>query len=210
MRLGLPATADELWTQLKAKVRNQIRKGERQEFEVVWGRLELLDDFYQVFSRNMRDLGTPVFGRPLFEHMLLEFGEQSEICVLRDGGKPIAAGILVHGNRVTEVPSASSLREYNTSNANMWMYWQLLRRTVERGQKVFDFGRSSIDSNTFRFKEQWGAKPEPSVWQYFVRQGDADQMRPSRGRFRPFIQIWRRLPVPITRWIGPAIVRGIP
>jgi FemAB-related protein (PEP-CTERM system-associated) len=210
MRLELPATVDQLWARLRAKVRNQVRKGESQSFAVQWGREELLSDFYRVFSHNMRDLGTPVFGCALFCEILAAFPAEAEFCVLRLGGRPVAAALLVHGKRKTDVPSASSLRRYNSTNANMYMYWRLLCRAVERGQDQFDFGRSSPDSGTYRFKEQWGAQPTPSAWQYHIRHGEVDQMRPDNARFGRLIRIWQRLPVPLTRWIGPPIVRGIP
>jgi lipid II:glycine glycyltransferase (peptidoglycan interpeptide bridge formation enzyme) len=111
---------------------------------------------------------------------------------------------------MTQVPSASALREFNSQNVNMLMYWQLLCRSIERGQKKFDFGRSSQESNTFRFKKQWGAEGEPAVWQYYVRKGDISEMRPESKKYRFLIKTWQRLPVPLTRWIGPPIVRGIP
>src|SRR5438046_9703572 len=88
MRLELPATAGALWDQLNAKVRNQVRKGQKGGFTVHWGGAELLDEFYDVFSRNMRDLGTPAFGRRLFAAVLRQFPDQSELCVVRDGGRP--------------------------------------------------------------------------------------------------------------------------
>jgi FemAB-related protein (PEP-CTERM system-associated) len=210
MRLDLPMTSEELWAQLRAKVRNQIRKGESQNFILQWGGQDLLPDFYRIFSHNMRDLGTPAFGHSLFREILAAFAAEAEICVLRLGDRPVAAALLVHSKGTTDVPSASSLRQFNSTNANMFMYWRLLCRAVERGQNRFDFGRSSPGSGTYRFKEQWGARPMPSVWQYHVRKGDIDQMRPDNARFGRLIQVWRRLPLPLTRLIGPAIVRGIP
>ncbi len=210
MRLPLPDSEDELWKRFKPKVRNQIRKGEKHEFTIHFGHLELLEDFYAVFSRNMRDLGTPVFGRSLFRSILGQFPDRAELCVVRQGQRPAAAAILVHGNGMTEVPSASSLRELNRTNVNMLMYWHLLRRTIQREQGVFDFGRSTIDGNTYRFKKQWGAMPEPAVWQYYVRQGDFEAMRRESGSYDRMIRIWQRLPLSLTRLIGPPIVRGIP
>lgn len=210
MRLNLPSTSDELWDGLKAKVRNQIRKARKYEMEILWGTQDLLADFYSVFSTNMRDLGSPVFGQSLFSSILRHFPGDAEFCVIRHGGKPVAAALLVHGEMMTEVPSASSLRSHNSMNPNMLMYWSLLERAVERGQQVFDFGRSSKDSNTFKFKKQWGAEPSPAVWQYYLRKGEARDMRPESGRFDRLISMWKRLPVPVTRLLGPHIVRGIP
>lgn len=210
MRLALPSFPGPLWEELPAKVRNQVRKAEKLGLEVDWGTLDLLDDFYHVFSRNMRDLGTPVYGRALFAAILRHFEQAAEICVVRHNGLAIAAALVVHGKGVTEVPSASSLREHNSTCANMLMYWNLIDRAIERGQAVFDFGRSTLEGNTYRFKKQWGALPEPAIWQYHLRRGSAADMRPDHPRFQPLIRLWQRLPVRVTRWIGPRIVRGIP
>ncbi len=210
MRLPLPATAGQLWEKLPAKVRNQVRKGQKNGMDVTWGGAELLADFYSVFSTCMRDLGTPVYGRRLFREMLRHFPERAEFCVVRDGPKPVASALLLHGWGVTEVPSAACLRQYHPSCINMLMYWHLLQRAVQRGQEVFDFGRSTLDGNTYRFKKQWGAQPEPAVWQYYLRRGSISDMRPDNPRYRRAIHVWQRLPVALTCLIGPAIVRGIP
>jgi FemAB-related protein (PEP-CTERM system-associated) len=210
MRLDLPASPGKLWDTIPSKVRNQVRKGQKSGLTVHWGGANLLDEFYDVFARNMRDLGTPVYGRDLFTATLDTFGDRAEVCVTRRGGTPVAAGLLMHGWGVSEVPSASSLREHNGTCANMLMYWHLLERAVERGQEVFDFGRCTPEGNTYRFKKQWGATPQPAHWQYYLREGRAADMRPENPRYRRAIRVWQRLPVRLTRWIGPAIVRGIP
>jgi FemAB-related protein (PEP-CTERM system-associated) len=210
MRLALPSTGEQLWQQVPSKVRNQVRKGQKQHFVVTWGREELLTDFHAVFGRTMRDLGTPVYGRSLFAAILRQFPERAELCVVRDGAAPVAAALLLHGRGVTEVPSAACLHHYHPRCANMLLYWQLLLRAVERHQAVFDFGRSTRDSTTFAFKKQWGARPEPAEWQYYIRSGTAADMRPDNPRNRGLIRIWQHLPVCLTRLIGPTIVRGIP
>jgi serine/alanine adding enzyme len=159
MRLALPDFPGPLWEGLSAKVRNQVRKAEKSGLTAVRGGEELLPEFYSVFSRNMRDLGTPVYGAELFASALRQFPTDAELFVVRAGRTPVAAALLLHGRGVTEVPSASALRQYNSTCANMLLYWKLLERAVERGQAVFDFGRSTIDGNTYRFKKQWGATP---------------------------------------------------
>src|SRR5262249_12227691 len=152
----------------------QVKKGRKHNLSVVWGNVDILDDFYAVFSRNMRDLGTPVYSRRLFASALEEFPDRAELCVVRDGQQPLAAALLLHGWGVTEVPSASSLRTHNNTCANMLMYYHLLARAVERGQDVFDFGRSTPQGGTYRFKEQWGARPAGSEWQSYLRAGSLE------------------------------------
>lgn len=211
MRLPLPATSQALWDGLKSKLRSQVRKPLNDTRLVAsFGREDELDAFYSVFCRNMRDLGTPPFPKSLFRLMLEVFGDAAEICTVRLDGLPVASGFLLHGPGVTLIPSASALREHNASSCNMLMYWHCLTRSIERGQAVFDFGRSSHESGTYRFKQQWGAQEHPAAWQYYVRRGGAKDMRPDSGKYDRVIAAWQRLPVWVTQLIGPAIVRGIP
>jgi serine/alanine adding enzyme len=210
MRLPLPANTETLWKGFDAKVRNQIRKGEKNDFTVEWGGENLLNDFLAVVGHNMRDLGTPSHGRAFFACILETFGQGAEICLVRAGAIPIAAALLLHGPGVSEVPTASSLREYNATCANMLMYRHLLDRAVTRGQAIFDFGRSTLDGPTFKFKKQWGASPTPACWQYALRGGDVGELRPENPRYRRAIRLWQKLPVRLTRILGPEIVRGIP
>ncbi|MFY8200218.1 MAG: FemAB family XrtA/PEP-CTERM system-associated protein, partial [Pirellula staleyi] len=191
MRLALPSTSEELWSQFKSKLRSQVRNGERNGFLVNWGGAELVDDFYRVFSRNMRDLGTPVYSKKLFRKILEHFPSDAELCCVRTQAEPVAAALLVHGRGVSEVLSASSLRSFSSKNPNMVMYWHLLQRAIARGSQVFDFGRSTINENTFRFKKQWGAVPSAAVWQYYVRKGRCDAVRPENGRFSLAIRTWK-------------------
>jgi len=214
MVLDLPADVDALWKLHNAKVRNQIRKGDKFDLAVEVGGETLLDEFYDVFAINMRDLGTPVYARRLFSEILDRLGNDAELVVVKHDGAAIAGALLIHdaiyGPPSTQVPSASCLRDFNHTNANMWMYQKLLERAIERGSKTFDFGRSSVDSGTYKFKKQWGALPQPTVWQYHVRRGDINAVRPDSPKYRRRIETWQKLPVWLTRLVGPAIVRGIP
>ena len=210
MILPLPANVELLWKAFKPEVRNQIRKGEKHELAAVWGGKELLPEFYSVFARNMRDLGTPVYGKELFANILSTLGERAELCVVRLGNLPVAAALLLHGRDATEVPSASALREHNKTNANMFMYWQLLQRALARGQRAFDFGRSSEGSGTYKFKKQWGAEPQPSVWQYYPRTGDVGDARPDNPKLQRKIEMWKKLPLWLANLAGPRIIRGVP
>jgi FemAB-related protein (PEP-CTERM system-associated) len=210
MRLPLSPTADLLWKRFDPKVRNQIRKGEKNSFRIVWGGVELLEPFYEVITRNMRDLGSPMYGVNLFQEILTTFPAEAEICLVSHENQPVATALLLHGRGVTEVPTASSLKEYNPTSVNMLMYWHLLCRATERGQQVFDFGRCTPEGNTFKFKKQWGAEAVPAVWQYSLNRGEVGEMRPDHPRYRLAIRLWQLLPLSLTRVLGPQIIRGIP
>lgn len=215
MRLALPSSAEQLMASFKSKLRSQVKKASENPFEVRFGGEELLDDFYSIFAHNMRDLGTPVYSKNLFRQTLRSFASsgavsRAELCVVRLNNRPASGGLLVHHAGRTEIPSASALREFNPTNVNMWMYWKLLERAIEKGSKEFDFGRSTAGSGTYKFKEQWGAKAYPAIWQYYVRKGDPSDMKPDSPTKVRFVNLWKKLPLWLTRLVGPSIVRGIP
>ena len=104
MRLQLPDSDEALMASFKSKLRSQIKKSGDYELEVNFGGDELLGDFYDVFARNMRDLGTPVFSRGLFTEILTAFDGDAELCTVHKESKPIAGGLLIHRDGVSEVP----------------------------------------------------------------------------------------------------------
>ncbi|MFP3921277.1 MAG: GNAT family N-acetyltransferase, partial [Dichotomicrobium sp.] len=192
-------------------VRTQIRKADKLGLSVSWGRdNEFICQFYDIFARNMRDLGTPVFPADLFVNIVNVAHADAEFGIVRLEGVPIAACLAIHGDGLTEIPSAASLRAYRKTAANSLMYWNAIERAIARGQSVFDFGRSTIGGATYVFKKKWGAVPHPVTWQYYLRRGDTQAMRPDNKKFALAIRMWQRLPVAATRVLGPMIVRGIP
>ena len=211
MHRPLPAAEDELWSQLGSKLRAQVRRPAKEGAVIKVGQEELLDDFYAVFARNMRDLGTPVYPRVFFNRILAEFRSMSEVVVVYLEDSPVAAGLTLHYKGVTEVPWASSLREANRVGVNMGLYWEMLRRAVSKGCHTFDFGRSSKDSGTYRFKRQWGAAPRQLHWYYWLSSGtEVPRLNPSNPKYQLAISAWQRLPLPVANWLGPKIVRNLP
>jgi FemAB-related protein (PEP-CTERM system-associated) len=211
MRLDLSEAPDLLWKRFPAKLRSQIKRSQQEAMVVRIGRADELDAFYEVFSVNMRDLGTPVYGKAFFASILRELPDSTWICVVYLGDKPVAAGFLMAFRGMLEIPWASSLRRYNRLSPNMLLYWSVLEFACQRGFRVFDFGRSSPDSGPFRFKAQWGAAPVPLYWHYWVRNGGPlPNLTPKNPRMQMAIRLWRRLPVAVTRFLGPPLVKNLP
>jgi len=208
MRLPLAAG---MWEKIDRKARNQVRKAEKSELTVVRGGIELLPEFYRVFARNMRDLGTPVYGRQLFEEVLAAFPDRARLIVVRLKDAPVAAGFTYRTRGMVEIPWASSIRDYNSLCPNHLLYWHAIETAVAEGVDVFDFGRSTPDEGTFKFKEQWGAEPVPLHWEYWLASGDQlPDASPKNPRFRLMIETWKRLPLWLANGAGPRIVRNIP
>lgn len=211
MRLDLPQRFEDLMRAFPPKLRSQVRRGEKEGMHARMGSLELLDDFYEVFSRNMRDLGTPVYGKDFFKEILSTFPKDVRVCCVYLQGQVLAAGCLYGFRQVIEVPWAASDRRYARIAPNMMLYGSMLQYACEQGYRVFDFGRSSKDSGTYRFKEQWGAKPVQLHWYYWLRDGGPlPELNPQNPKYALAIHAWQNLPLPITTWIGPMLSKYLP
>jgi FemAB-related protein (PEP-CTERM system-associated) len=211
MLLALAKDAESQWQGFNAKLRNQIRKADSNGLMAVIGGKELLKDFYSVFTRNMRDLGTPVYTRHFFSAVLDTFPEETRIISIYYQDKAVAAGLLARFRDTMEIPWASSIRNYNYLCPNNLLYWSALQFAMAKSCKKFDFGRSTPGEGTYRFKEQWGAKPLLLHWQYLLPEGATlPELNTKNPRFQMAIKIWQKLPLPLTRFLGPRIVRNIP
>lgn len=210
MLLNLPDTEKQLWHDIGSKLRAQIKIPDKNGATFKIGGVELVDDFYKVFSRNMRDLGTPVYCKSLFINML-KYKEKSNIAIVYINSKPVSAGFVLGWRNTLEIPWASTLRSANKYSSNMCLYWGILKFAIGQGYEVFDFGRSSKDSNTYRFKKQWGAKAHSLHWHYLLPDGHSlPQLNPNNPKYKLLIYIWKKLPLPIANFIGPIIVKNLP
>jgi FemAB-related protein (PEP-CTERM system-associated) len=208
---ALPGSGDELWATLDKKVRNQVRKARKDGLVAETGGAELVDDFYAVFSTNMRDLGTPVYSKRLFAETLRAFRADARVYVVRSGARPVAASIALRHRDTVLVPWASSLREYRPQCPNMLLYWTMLEAAVKDDVRVFDFGRSSPGSGTRHFKIQWGGEERPLYWEYvLLTSAEPPDHGPTNPRMQYAIAAWKKMPVWLTRVVGPAVVKSIP
>lgn len=209
MLLPLPVSSQDLMASFKSKLRSQIRKPMKEGLKPVVGARDLLDEFYGVFSTNMRELGSPVHAKALFLNMLEAFPEQARLVLIRNPkGTPQAAGLVFGFNKTLHNPWASFLREYSAQSPNMLLYWHMLAYACEHAYEVFDFGRSSRDEGTYRFKAQWGALDSPLYWYRLSFRGKQEDPAQSR-LFQTASRCWKQLPLPVANFIGPGIRKYI-
>lgn len=211
MVLPLPDSEAALGKQLGSKLRSQIKRAEREEPDVVWGGVELLPEFYSVFSRGMHELGTPVYPKKFFDVTCAALASLISVLVIRTHGKVAAAGIVLRHGRRLEVPWAAATPEAKRAAINMRMYWEMLAAATRWGMTSFDFGRSTVDSGTYRFKAQWGAQPVQLHWHYWLPQGRSiPQLNPHNPKYALATAAWKRMPLWCANFLGPYIVRNLP
>ena len=210
--LDLPADGPAaLFKQLDAKVRSQVRRPQKEGVTVRFGADQVVP-FFQVFSHHMRDLGTPAMPRHFFELMAETFGEDVWFGCAYLGGQPIACGAGFHWENEFEMTWASSLRSHARIAPNMLLYWTFMERAMERGVRLFNFGRCTPDGGTHRFKKQWGSRDE-QLWWYGDGAGTTGAVTtpsPNSGAYAWGPRLWKHLPTSVATAIGPSIVRYIP
>ena len=194
----------------RAKLRSQAKLAERRadedghEVKQVFGGGELIDDFYTVFSQHMHALGTPVYGKAFFNAIFTNI--PSTITVVYWDGEPVASGWLFEHASQVSIPWASALKKVNRLSINTYMYYNILSRCIDEGRQRFDFGRSTIDANTYKFKLQWGAEHTQCYW-YENKPLDENDNNES---FSLAVKCWKKLPLFVANKLGPILIKNIP
>ncbi|MFQ5754412.1 MAG: FemAB family XrtA/PEP-CTERM system-associated protein [bacterium] len=203
---------EENFKVMPREARRLVRRAKEAGLQAEFSRGHI-DEFYHVYSSSVRNLGTPVFPRKLFENFLSEFQETADILYIWFRNKVVAA-VLSFYFRDTVMPYyGGSLKEYNNNKIapNNFMYWTLIEKGCKRGLKWFDFGRSKSNTGAYDFKRHFGIEPEPLHYQYaLINQKNLPNLNPLNPKFGPLISLWKHLPLSLTQIIGPRIVKNIP
>ncbi len=210
MLLELPGSSEELLQNFKSKLRSQIKKAEKNGLSFKLSSHKV-DDFYAVFSHNMHDLGSPVHAKTWFEKIIKYFGNSAKIGMVYQNDIAVGTGIILRVGHRMSIPWASTIRAYNHLGPNMLLYWNFLKFAVDNGCTNFDFGRSTPNEGTYRFKKQWGAKPVPLNWYNIYLKGSPPQSASDHLSNRRELaqKIWPQIPLSLANLLGPLIRKHI-
>jgi FemAB-related protein (PEP-CTERM system-associated) len=210
----LPARTDKLLKSFDRKVRRYVKAALKGDVDVSLGNGEYLDDFYAVYRVFLRDKGTPSFGKGFLHNVVAEFGDNLLICCIRWQGQLIGAYCaFLFGDAILGAWGAA-LPRYLDHRPNHMSYWAYMQYGCEHGFRHMDLGRSRIGSGSYEFKKGWGAQPQPLYQLYYIRgNSQAPRVGSSRqddARYRLFVNLWRRLPLPLVEALGPHLRKMIP
>jgi serine/alanine adding enzyme len=194
-----------LWRRLDSDVRNKVRRAGRCGLSVDFGGVENLIEFYDVLVARMHDLGSPVHAIAFLRAAVEEFGDRARIVLVRRGRMAIGGLVALAFKDALVVPWAACLKEYFPLRPNMLLYWETIRFACVQGFRQFDFGRSTLQSGTYYFKRQWGAHDSPLFWYTIPVRGRAGRPLIASGVADTLPKLWQRLPIPLTRRLGPPI-----
>ncbi|HUQ18879.1 MAG TPA: FemAB family XrtA/PEP-CTERM system-associated protein [Gemmatimonadaceae bacterium] len=201
--------ADALWKRLPAKTRNQARRGMKEGFTVSVGH-EQLDAFFDVFHQHMRDLGSPAHSHRYYEKIVEYLGDKASFIVVRDGDALAAGALLFKVNETGMNLHTVSLRKYNPRNPNYLLYWKMMEMSCESELKWFDMGRSRGDSPQLRFKENWKPQEIELTYNFYLRKLKAiPDIDPRNPKYRLQIALWQKMPLAVTKAVGPRLIAGL-
>lgn len=209
--LTLDQNPDTLWNAFKTGHRNNIRRAYKRGLTVRSGGIELLDTFYDILSESWRNLGTPLYQKGYFECLMKTFPQETKIFVLDHEGAPVSSALNGHFRGVVEGMWLGALPKAREVESSYVLYWEMTKDACERGYQLYHLGRSTVDSGGEAFKKKWNTFPTQLYWQYIVSNGQPiPQLNVGNPKFRLAMDAWKKLPLPITRVIGPWLAKGIP
>jgi FemAB-related protein (PEP-CTERM system-associated) len=195
---------------LPKDTRYMIRKASKQGLELTAG-VHQLAEFYPLFSRNWHRLGTPVLPKKWLQALLDEFKDSADLVIARLRGRPVA-GVLSFVFRDALFPHyAGASADANSLAANNFIYWELMKRSIEQGLRRFDFGRSKKNTGAYQFKSGWNMRIHPLEYQVcMIRRKSVPNFSPANPKFALASKLWSHMPLQASTWLGPRVVRWFP
>ena len=173
----LPQGDEAILLSIKKRQRAEVRRaqGFGLTFTEGTGRPEL-DAHYLCYATSVRNHGTPIFPRALFQAMAAEFGDDAHILTAWKDGRPLSS-LFTFFFKGSAMPFwGGGIAEAREWRANEATYYELMCRASRRGCTRFDLGRSKVGTGPYAFKKNWGFEPTPLV--YATRTADgADAAR---------------------------------
>ena len=206
------ATDDE--AQLLAiprKHRAEVRKGIAGDLTVTIGTdRDQRVAHYAVYAESVRNLGTPVFPKTLFDAVLDRFGDAADILTVSNGGVPVASVLSLYHDGAVMPYWGGGTAAARALRANERMYFELMLHARRRGCTWFDFGRSKTGSGPWHYKKNWGFEPTPLTYGVWTAPGaEPRDVDPTSAAHAAKIAVWKRLPLGLANRIGPHIARGL-
>jgi FemAB-related protein (PEP-CTERM system-associated) len=208
-RKPLSSKHEDNLSAIPRKQRAMVRKASKRGLRSVVD--DNVDRFYNLYADNVHRHGTPPLPKRYFAELSQRFGANCQILTVEDERCQPVSSVLSFFFRDEVLPYyAGDLPAARGLAANDFKYWELMRRAVDSGQRLFDFGRSKVGTGPFSFKKNWGFEPLPLSYEYRLFKCDTvPQQNPLNPKYRLLIALWRRMPLTMANALGPHIVRNL-
>jgi FemAB-related protein (PEP-CTERM system-associated) len=207
-RKSLEADVEKNMQAIPRKQRAMIRKGIAAGLQ---SKIDTdVDRFYQAYSESVRNLGTPVFSKKYFQILKEAFQNHCEILTVEKDGQLISSVMSFYFKDEVLPYYGGGTDLARAVQGNDFMYWEVMRRAVENGFKVFDYGRSKIGTGSYSFKKHWGFEPEPLFYEFHLVKAEAlPDINPLNPKYQLFIAAWKKLPLAMSQLVGPWLSKDL-
>ena len=186
--------------------RKKLSKARRTGLRLVCSRD--MEPLYQIHTHTMRRLGTPCFPRRYFELILEQFSDRAALWFVASGRRFVAYELNLRFKQSLVIQLGGMLWQHAHTYPNYMLFWRAIEEGCAHGVVELDYCRNRTDSGSAHFKRQLHLREEPLVYQYYLPDGQpVPQRHPSNPKYRLAISLWKQLPLRLTRWVGPSLVR---
>jgi FemAB-related protein (PEP-CTERM system-associated) len=169
-----------------------------------------VDRFFDAYAASVHRLGTPVFPKKYFRLLKEVFANDCEVLRITLNDRTVSSVLSFYFRDEVLPYYGGGTSEAREVAGNDFMYWELMRRSCERGYRIFDFGRSKVGTGAFDFKKNWGFTPQPLHYEYqLYRSKELPDNNPLNPKYQMFIKMWQRMPLSVANMVGPYIVKDL-
>jgi hypothetical protein len=207
--LSLSPDTDRLRGQIERRNLEVAAQAAKLGLEVEYPARDLAG-FYHLLLRHHRAQGIPCVGEGWIK-TLLDFGMYS-VALAWLNGVPVAGTMVKEFKKTVSLPFSCLAPGHASAEVAMYgLYWNLIQSFAERGFQIFHSGRIPHNDQAPAYRLGWGGTKYNYCYQYYPNQGVRTEFATKRGWKRRLVsRVWRLLPLPIARMLGPVVVRRFP
>jgi serine/alanine adding enzyme len=199
----IPPTYNELNSSLSSNLRRKIKRAEGHGLTVKYGKEELINDFYEVYSNNIHELNSLNYKKSFFEDILISSNYSNPIFfVAYFNGIAVGSSLLISYMGFHENAFFATLKKYRRMYISDFLHWKMISYSISKGTSdlsnaVYSFGRSSKNSSVHNYKRHW---PVTDLQIYCY-----DNLN-KRGYTNFLLPIWKLLPSLVKRKLGGKLI----
>jgi serine/alanine adding enzyme len=202
---------EHIWNGIQKYKRKAINKAASSGITTREISSDEVDSLYALYSLNMRAFGDPPYPKAFFANFYKHFvsaGLGKCFGAYLDG-KLVAMLLGYCCSGRVHIIIAVSDDKYLDLRPNDAVHWAFISWACDNGYKLFDFGHTRENSGQFEYKQKWGGECRNLNRYYFIESDkELPAIDPTNPKYKSLINVWKKLPLPVTTTVGPWLREG--
>ncbi|MCC6152242.1 MAG: hypothetical protein IT367_00690 [Candidatus Hydrogenedentes bacterium] len=188
--------------------RAAIERAKQQHFQLVFSAVDV-DVFYDLLLNHHLRKGLPCPGKKWIWDLVAS-GMYSLALVI-ENGTAVTGTMVKRFKKTVSFPFTCAANASQETVAPYWLYWQLIEHFAREGVEIFHSGRIPNNDEADPYRLGWGGHAYSYYYQYMSEEAVRTEYAAKRGIRRNFGQnVWKHLPKPVAKVLGPQVVRRFP